>query len=227
MKVEFLHRVPKRLPHRTTLSLDRGASRAHFQRRSKEKLQHGIETLTVETRGRVSARQALVSSRSSPPPKNKRTLSFNFKCHPQAPASGACRRLSPLTFAPSRCELQAPEVILGPPHRGVKGVAVVTRLFNPDPESGWHGPRGHALSRSTRSATPDLAGNPCRMLLEGVSCVRFKWPAPDAAPLLPAIVRARALRSTRRTAPMGSACEAARTPVLPWTFGQGRPHAGG
>lgn len=68
---------------------------------------------------------------------------------------------------------------------------------------------------------------PCQMLLEGVSCVRFKRPAPDAAPLFPVIVRARALRSTRRTAPMGSACEAARTPVLPWTFGQGRPHADG
>jgi len=68
---------------------------------------------------------------------------------------------------------------------------------------------------------------PCRTLLEGVSCVRFNWPAPDAALLLPVIIRACALRSTRRAAPMGSPCEAARTPVLPWTFGQGRPHAGG
>lgn len=68
---------------------------------------------------------------------------------------------------------------------------------------------------------------PCPTLLEGVSCVRFNWPAPDAALLLPVIVRARALRSTRHVAFMGSACDAARTPVLPWTFGQGRPHAGG
>ena len=46
----------------------------------------------------------------------------------------------------SGCELQAPEAILGLLHRGAKGVAVVTRLFSPDLESGSHGPRGHARS---------------------------------------------------------------------------------
>ena len=102
-----------------------------------EKSATKIEILTVETRGRVGARQALTPPCSARPPKNKSTLSCNFKCHPQAPASGACRRVSPLTFAPSRCELQAPEAILGLLHRGAKGVAVVTRLFRPDLESGF------------------------------------------------------------------------------------------
>lgn len=160
MKVEFLRRAPKWLSRRFTVSLDRGASRAHFQRLSNRKQQHLIETLTVVTRGRVGARQVLVSSWSSRLPKNKRTLSFNFKCHPQAPTFLVFRHICPLTISRSGCELQAPEAILGLLHRGAKGVAVVTRLFSPDLESGWHGPRGHARSRSTRSATLDLAGSP-------------------------------------------------------------------
>lgn len=215
---------------RPTVSLDRSASRAHCQHSQGNlpptQAPRG-EILTTETRGRKYARQALMWPRSGRRPKNKSTLSFNFKCHPQAPASGACRRISPLTFAPSRCELQAPEAILGLLHRGAKGVAVVTRLFSPDLESGWHAPRGHARSRSTRSATLDLAGSLCRTLPRGCVLRSVQRPAPDAALLLSVIVRARALRSTRRVALMGSACEAARTSVLPWTFGQGRPHAGG
>jgi hypothetical protein len=87
MKVEFLRRVPKQ-PSASHYGLTGpGASRAHFQRLiHHRKQQYGIETLTVVTRGRVGARQALFRLGSSRRLKNKRTLSFNFKCHPQAPA---------------------------------------------------------------------------------------------------------------------------------------------
>lgn len=137
MNIEFLCRASKRLPRRTTVSLDQVASRADFQRFPYGPERCGVETLTVVTRGRKNARQALIPPLSVRRPKNKSPLSCNFKCHPQAPLFRGYRRTGPLTFAPARCELQAPEAILGQLHRGAKGVAVVTRLFHPDLEPGF------------------------------------------------------------------------------------------
>ena len=161
------------------------------------------EILTMETRGREYARQALIPPRSGGRPKNKSTLSCNFKCHPQAPAFVVFRRDSPLTFAPSRCELQAPEAILGLLHRGAKGVAVVTRLFHPDLESGSHGPRGHAGSCSNRSATLDPADSLLSDALRGCVLRSVPLAGTRCRALFPVIVRARASRSTRRVGPHG------------------------
>ncbi len=111
INIEFRHRASTGLPRRTTLSLDRGASRAHFQQIAHGRQRFVVETLTVITRGRKNARQALVSPRPGRRLKNKSPLSFNFKCHPQASVFRAFRRVSPLTSSCSRCELQAPEAI--------------------------------------------------------------------------------------------------------------------
>lgn len=105
---------------RPTVSPDRSASRAHCQH-SQSNLPPTLaprgEILTMETRGRKNARQALIPLHPGRRPKNKSTLSCNFKCHPQATASKACRRVSPLTLAPLRCELQAPEASWPAPSR--------------------------------------------------------------------------------------------------------------
>ena len=214
-------RVPKQLSRRFTVSLDRGTSRAHFQRLSHRKQQYRIETLTVETRGRVGARQALIQPRSGHLPKNKSTLSFNFKCHPQAPASWACRRVSPLTFAPSRCELRAPEAILGLLHRGAKGVAVVTRLFRPTSSRVrmvLEAMREVVQAVVQRTTLPTAC---CRTPFEGVSCVRFDWPAPDAAPCSSSSFEQAHCAAHVVLALMGSPCEVARTPCTALDFRSG------
>ena len=221
MKVELLRRAPKRISRRFTVSLDQGASRAHFQRLPHRKQQHLIETLTVVTRGRVGARQVPVSSWSSRPAKNKRTLSFNFKCHPQAPTFLAFRQVCPLTISRSGCELQAPEVILGLLHRGAKGVAVVTRLFRPTSSRVrmvLEAMREVVQAVVQRTTLPTAC---CRTPFEGVSCVRFDWPAPDAAPCSSSSFEQAHCATHVVLALMGSPCEVARTPCTALDFRSG------
>jgi hypothetical protein len=105
---------------RPTVSLDRSASRAHCQH-SQSNLPptqaRTCEILTMVTRGRKNARQVLIPPRPGRRPNNRSTLSFNFKCHPQAPAFRLHQRVCPLTFSRSRCELRAPEASWPAPSR--------------------------------------------------------------------------------------------------------------
>ena len=133
---------------RPTVSLDRSASRAHCQH-SQGSLPPTQpprgEILTMETRGRKYARQALMWPRSGRRPKNKSTLSFNFKCHPQAPGNRwACGR-RPLTPSKGRSQLWAPVASWPAPSRSKRRCGRYPPFKRPDLSSrGGCGLRGLA-----------------------------------------------------------------------------------
>ena len=61
----------------------------------------------------------------------------------------------------------------------------------------------------------------CRTPFEGVSCVRFHWPAPDAAPCSPSSFEHAHRAAHVVLALMGSPCEVARTPRTALDFRSG------
>jgi len=123
-----------------------------------------------------------------------------------------------------------PRAILGPLLRGAKGVAVVTCLFKPRPRAGVAvaseatAPRFSFVVHVPSTFASPVAGRSLKRVKAIDLPTWHLMPVPDPAITEHACFTPQAVVLAPEGAPRLSPL---KRPTPPWTFGQGRTHAGG
>lgn len=210
-----LDHTGSRLREPTRRSASRVALRSHWilvgqdhglRTRRKIRRRTGLETLPVETRGQAKRSQPRLQPHSGALSKEKCPRNRDFKCHPQYPPFRPLPDGPPLTVPWSRCQLQAPEAILACSlaERRRCGRHPPLQVPAPEPGSAWPFEPMPEVVQPVEQRMALLAVPARRFLKASPAFEQFKRPAPDAEPLFPSSLRARALRAAHgRVCPGG------------------------